>query len=208
MANLVSITTDVAGQINVNPRNVKIISKDSLATVTAASYLNPAALEGFTIFPTDKIQMWYNFVSPTSPGTYGEFLPSISNGVITLSQFTGNSNAMLLNAANVMTTGGSITLLKGTGTEATNAVTVNANAGVITTSSLTTAGGSSYAITWTNSFISSSSCILLTLMGGTNTTKNITIQATAGSGTSTLTIYNNTAATALNGTIIIGFAVF
>lgn len=100
-----------------------------------------------------------------------------------------------------------ISLVKANGTEASNAVTANGQAGVITTSSLTTSGGSSYAITWTNSYISAGSTILLSFNGGTNTTKNITMQAVAGSGSATLTIYNNTAATALNGTEIIGYQI-
>lgn len=111
------------------------------------------------------------------------------------------------NAVNTMTGAGQIILAKANGTEAANAVTASGNAGVITTSSLTTAGGSSYAITWTNTLITSTSTILLTIMGGTNTTENITLKATAGTGTSTLTIYNNTASTNLNGTILIGYAV-
>lgn len=98
-------------------------------------------------------------------------------------------------------------MTKANGTEAANAVTANGQAGVITTSALTTAGGASYAITWTNSFVATGSTILLSLMGGTNTVKPITLQAAAGNGTSTLTIYNNTAATALDGTIIIGYQV-
>ncbi len=96
---------------------------------------------------------------------------------------------------------------KANGTEAANAVTANGQAGLITTSALTTAGAANYAITWTDSFILAGSTILLTLMGGTNTVKNITLQAVAGAGTATLTIYNNTAATALNGTVIIGYQV-
>lgn len=283
---VIMIITDEAGQIN-QPgiRRVKIISTDNLATVTAAGYLNQEVLQGYFIYNTDIIDMWYgavggaNFI--TSQGTYAEFTPSISNGVITLVQtvqpggvtVTGTptvghiarfsstssieeggvlgqaaakavsnnaktnvasvdaatvlnnllsaadtsgtvkdsgvaaSNLLLLNAANTLTGSGSIKLVKGTGTEAANVVTVNNQAGVITTSALTTAGGASYAITWTNSSIVAGSSILLTLMGGTNTVKNITLQATAGSGTSTLTIYNNTAAIALNGTLIIGFLV-
>jgi len=98
-------------------------------------------------------------------------------------------------------------ILKANGTEAANAVTASGKAGVITTSSLNTAAGGSYAITWTNTQIASSSAIQLTLMGGTNTVKNITLQATAGAGTSTLTIYNNDAADPLNGTLIIGYQV-
>lgn len=104
-------------------------------------------------------------------------------------------------------TGTIVLASKANGTEAANAVTASGTTGVITTSALTTAGGANYAITWTNTFMTTASIIQLTLMGGTNTTKNTTMQATAGAGTSTLTIYNNTAATALNGTILIGYMI-
>lgn len=106
-----------------------------------------------------------------------------------------------------MAAGSQIVLAKADGTEAANAVTASGNAGVITTSSLTTVGGSSYAITWTNTLITSTSVIGLTIQGGTNTTQNITFTVVPGAGTATLTIYNNTAATALNGTILIGYTV-
>ncbi len=96
---------------------------------------------------------------------------------------------------------------KANGTEAANAVTASGTTGVITTSALTTAGAASYAITWTNTFITTASTIMLSVMGGTNTTQNINFTVTAGSGTSTLTIFNSTAATALNGTIKIGYIV-
>lgn len=117
------------------------------------------------------------------------------------------ANVMVLNASNVLTGSGQITLVKANGTEAANAVTASGNAGVITTSSLTTAGGANYAITWTNTLITSTSVITLTIQGGTNTTQNINFKVLPGSGTATLTIYNLTAATALNGTILIGYTV-
>jgi hypothetical protein len=117
------------------------------------------------------------------------------------------SNVMQNNITNTFTVSGRLIANKVNGTEAANAVTANGMAGLITTSSLTTAGGASYAITWTNSFISSTSSVLLTLSGGTNTIKNITLEVIPGAGTSTLTIYNNTAATALNGTIFISYLV-
>lgn len=118
-------------------------------------------------------------------------------------------------AANVVQTGGTtifqagsqVILAKTNGTETGNAVTASGNAGQITTSSLTTAGGASYAIAWTNTQISTNSVILISIMGGTNTVQDITVTATSGSGTSTLTIFNNTAATPLNGTIILGYVV-
>jgi hypothetical protein len=96
---------------------------------------------------------------------------------------------------------------KANGTEAANAVTANGQAGVLTTSSLTTAGAGTYSITWTDSFIVAGSTILLQWMGGTNTVASFSMSATAGAGTSTLVIHNNTAATALNGTILIGYQV-
>ena len=101
-----------------------------------------------------------------------------------------------------------ITLTKVNGTESSNAVTASGNAGVITTSSLSTAGGASYAITWTNTSITATSVVSVTTSGGTNTTQNYKITVVPGSGIATLTIYNLTASTALNGTIFISYSVF
>jgi hypothetical protein len=118
------------------------------------------------------------------------------------------TNVMLLNAVNTLTGAGQIILVKANGTEAANAVTASGNAGLITTSSLTTAGGATYAITWTNTKITATSVIGLTIQGGTNNaTNNITFTCVPGSGTATLTIFNNTAATSLNGTLFIGYTV-
>ncbi len=110
-------------------------------------------------------------------------------------------------AVNTFTGIGSIILPKVNGTESTNAVTASGVAGVITTSSLSTAGSSSYAITWTNTVMTATSVVLLTISGGTNTTENVTLKIAPGAGSGTLTIYNNTAATALNGTIFISYLV-
>ena len=90
---ILSITTNVAGQTGgliggVLPRTVKIVTSDNLATVTAAGYLNNVSLEGYNIFNTDIIDMWYGATGSqfgiTSPGTLGIFTASIVNGVITL----------------------------------------------------------------------------------------------------------------------------
>jgi hypothetical protein len=117
------------------------------------------------------------------------------------------SNVVSKVAVNTFTGVGSIILPKVNGTESSNAVTASGVAGLITTSSLTTAGGGSYAITWTNTVMTATSVVLLTIAGGTNTTENITLKIVPGSGSGTLTIYNNTAATALNGTIFISYLV-
>ena len=104
-----------------------------------------------------------------------------------------------------------VTVTKGTpGTESTNAVTVNGSAGVITTSALTTAAAGSYLITLSNSsIVGTGSVILVSAAGGTNTTKDFSMEAICtAAGTATITIYNNVlVTTALNGTIIIHFMV-
>lgn len=118
------------------------------------------------------------------------------------------SNVMVLNASNVLTGSGQITLVKANGVEAANAVTASGNAGVITTSALTTVGGGTYAITWTNSKITATSVGTFTIQGGTNSaTFDIAFIFAPGAGTATLTIVNNTAATSLNGTILIGYTI-
>jgi hypothetical protein len=104
MANILSITTNVAGQVGsilggVVPRSVKIITTDSLSTVTTAGYLNPTSLQGYTIYNTDMIELWYGavagFQSIVSPGTFGIFTASISNGVITLVQWSNPGDVLL-----------------------------------------------------------------------------------------------------------------
>lgn len=97
-------------------------------------------------------------------------------------------------------------LIKTNGTAVSNAVSATGNGGVITTESLTTLAGSLHNITWTNDIITSSSVVLLSLMGGTNTIKDIILQAVPGAGTCTLTVYNSSSS-ALNGTILIGYMV-
>jgi hypothetical protein len=96
---------------------------------------------------------------------------------------------------------------KGTGTEASNAVTINHQCGVITTSSLSLASGATYSITLTNSYVTSSSAFLTGWMGGTTNRNQFLLYTTPGNGTATITIFNKSASS-MSGTVIIGFAVF
>lgn len=202
----------LVGTTGIAPNPRYMVSTDSLGTITTAGYLNSTNMEsGIPLSNNDVIFALYSYNTTTRSGTFGIFTVSITttNGQITLSQWTnGGSGEMFNNIVNNMTSSGAINLFKSNGTESSNAVTTTSFSGMITTSSLTTAGGSSYAITWTNANMNTSTCVLLTLAGGTNTTENITLVCVPGSGTATLTIYNNTAATALNGTIIINYALF
>lgn len=181
-----------------NTGNTNItLSNDAMGQATVVNIPDPANAIGQLLIGATATP----FVNGNFPVNSGAAGLMVDSGIAA-------AQLMQLNAVNTLTGAGQIILAKANGTEAANAVTASGNAGVITTSALTTAGGASYAITWTNTKITTASVIGLTIMGGTNTTTNITIQATAGNGTSTLTIFNNTAATALNGTILIGYTVF
>jgi hypothetical protein len=173
-----------------------VLSNDAMGQASTINIPDPANAIGQLLIGATATP----FVSGNFPKNSGTAGLMIDSGIPT-------AELMQLNAVNTLTGAGQIVLAKANGVEATNAVTASGNAGVITTSSLTTAGAGSYAITWTNTKITSTSVILLTIMGGTNSTQNVTLTATAGTGTSTLTIYNNTASTALNGTIFIGYSV-
>jgi hypothetical protein len=101
---ILSITTSLVGQTGgliggVVPRQVSMITTDNLATVTTAGYLNEATLQGYNIFNTDIINMWYGatggFSGITSPGTFSQFTASISNGVISLVQIVNPGDVLL-----------------------------------------------------------------------------------------------------------------
>lgn len=137
--------------------------------------------------------------------TYFTFANTATTNIMT---WPDSSGTILISAGtNQMDSGASLLLNKGTGSVSAAAVTINAQSGVITTGALTTAQYATEVFTLTNSLISSSSVVLMSIMGGTNTIPGVTVSATAGSGTSTVTLMN-TNTSALNGTVIIGFSIF
>ena len=97
---ITQFTTDVPGQIGVNPRLVRIIATDNYATVTAAGYLNAQLYDqGYPIYPTDFIFMNYN-----NGASFSIFTPSIVNGVITLIDTAGSGTIVLPTIANHIAT--------------------------------------------------------------------------------------------------------
>lgn len=187
------VTADFASQANA--ANIYKVTATS-GTLTVLANADP----GVSVVKYNATPNAIDFGS----GTFllaSENLADVQNPALALANLGG-----LALAGGIMT--GKITMAKGTGTEAANAVTINAQSGVITTSSLTTAAAAAYAITFTNSAIATTSVVLMSLMGGTNTTQGIQLRAAAGNGTSSVSIYNNNVAgSALNGTLIIGFLV-
>jgi len=176
------------------------VSISNLGVITLNAWANP----GEVVLPTvaNDFAQFNNTTGQLIDGGKSASNNTKTKVVMADAATTLNNWAMFTDVAGTI---GNI--LKANGTEAANAVTASGKAGVITTSALTTAAGGSYAITWTNTQIAAASAIQLTLMGGTNTIKNITLQATAGVGTSTLTIYNNDGVAALDGTLFIAYQV-
>ncbi|HEY1750383.1 MAG TPA: hypothetical protein VGG29_03920 [Caulobacteraceae bacterium] len=106
--------------------------------------------------------------------------------------------------------GGSMSADKGAATAnsaGSYAVTINKMAGVVTTDSLSTAAGASQAITITDSQVTASSLVLVSRVGGTDTAGTPILKAVPGAGTITLTVANNHASAAFNGTFVVDFLV-
>jgi hypothetical protein len=221
IANHIATYTNTTGNLSEDPTTAisggNIQAGLSGTAGTLASFPGPASKGSFIIQAIANTGNTNTTISNDAMGQSS--LISIPDPGTTFAQFLIAANATPFVSGNVPKASGTVGLMVDSGIPAAQLMQLNVTntmtaAGEIilskinTTSSLSTAGGSSYAITWTNSLIASTSVILLSIMGGTNTTNDITLKATAGSGTSTLTIYNNTAATALNGTIFIGYTVF
>ncbi len=186
----------IAGVANTGNTNTTV-SNVAMAQATVMSIPDPANAVGrFMVGAT------------ATPFVSGNFPAASGTGGLMVDSGASPGSFANLTSANTFSGAGQITLAKANGVEAANAVTASGNAGVITTSSLTTAGGATYAITWTNTLITATSVIGLCIQGGSNNaTNNITFTCVVGAGTATLTIFNNTAATSLNGTLLIGYSV-
>jgi len=82
------------GEVGVLPGSVKMVSDQSLATITTPGYLNGAGTQLSTVpvAPSDVIECLYNFNTSTGSGTFTLLTVSISAGVITLSANSGNES--------------------------------------------------------------------------------------------------------------------
>lgn len=95
-----------------------------------------------------------------------------------------------------------------TATATAGAATLNKMSGKITSEALTTAGLADYTLTLTNSDIAAADIVLVSVGSGTNTQGDIVCGAVkAAAGSVTIVVRNSHATQALNGTIVISFAV-
>lgn len=209
---LATITT--AGYLNsVSLESFPIATTDVLEVLYA--YNTTTKVGSFGLFTVSITNGVITLAAQVIPGTATINGALVSGNIPDFNGTTGAlsdsgisaANVMKLNAINTMAAGSEIILDKAAGTATAGAVTINKQAGVITTVALTTAGGANTVITLTNSLLTANSVFQVAWQGGTNTVANFSMSAVPGAGTGTITIYNNTAATALNGTIVIGFTV-
>lgn len=98
------------GQVGVLPGSIKMVSTESLATITTAGFLNNLGtqLQNLSLSPSDVIECLYNFNESTGAGTFTFLAISISSGVITLAVTSGDDgltsgHIFVGNASNVAT---------------------------------------------------------------------------------------------------------
>lgn len=198
-----SVTTGFSLTLWENPGNVllPVVSGDFAIFNGTTGQIKDAGFLPSNATKTNVVMLSSASTTATHIASFADTTGSVQDSAI------ATTALVLNNVVNTMAAGSEIILDKGIGTESANAVTINKQSGVITTTSLATAQYATETITLTNSLIATTSVVLVSIMGGTNTTTGITVRATAGSGTSTIILTNLNSA-ALNGTVIIGFSVF
>ncbi len=104
---------------------------------------------------------------------------------------------------------GTLATSSGVATSTAAAATINEQSGVITTEALTTAGDADYTFTLTNSFITATSKVFVSVGKGTATAGAPAVAwVTPGAGSVVIIIRNTSPSVALNGTIEISFLAF
>ncbi len=96
MSLIYQLPMQVPGMVGVLPNQKFMVTGDSLATITAAGYLNQVSLESNPISNTDVLQILYAYNLSTTSGTYGIFTVSISGtGTITLVEWVNPGDVLL-----------------------------------------------------------------------------------------------------------------
>jgi len=121
---------------------------------------------------------------------------------------TGVVDLIKANASDQVVLPNGVSFDGGTASATAGAATLNKKAGKITSEALTTAAGAAYTLTLTDSLIAAAAIVLVSVANGTNTQGIPRVGlVTPGAGSATIEVYNDHASQALNGTIVISFAV-
>lgn len=142
------------------------------------------------------------FVTQIAVGAGLTISPSGGTGLVTVSLAAGQSPVYNL------TTTTSLKVDTGTKTVAAvaGAATLSKNSGVVTSEALTTAAGATYTLTLTNTKITATSQVVVSVGNGTNTGGIPTLATvTPAAGSAVIVVHNAHASAALNGTITVTF---
>ena len=123
---LFQIPTVLPSQVGIKPQRKRMVSTDSLATITAAGYLNQFNLEGNPIAPSDVLDVLYSYNIQTNSGTFGIFTVAVVNGLVTLTQWANPGDVLL------PVVSGDIAIFNGTtGQIKDSGVTISGSSGTI-----------------------------------------------------------------------------
>lgn len=115
---ILNYVANFAGQEGIKPRLCRLICTDSYAEVTAAGYLDGMAQQlNSNVEPTDFIFANYG----TNSAEFGIFVPSISNGVVTLESYMP-THAMIAQVTGTYAGGGTSNAFTATGLTASSIV--------------------------------------------------------------------------------------
>ncbi len=142
----------------------------------------------------------------STPGAAGTAMPTSAN-TSTLSGNQTITGVKTYSANPAITVGNTIKSNVAATTLTSNAATVTSYFVQGTTPALTTAAGSSQAEVITLTGVAATDIAFVTVAGGTNTRKNINLEAVCTTNTITVTIYNSEPTNAINGTVIFNLMV-
>lgn len=172
---------------------------------TLAGIAEPGAL----LIDTTNKTLYQNSNTKASP-TWVNFTTASGSGAFTgtFDGVVGGVTPAAATATNLITTTAKLDTGTKTATASGGAATLNKSAGKITSESLTTAAGASYVLTLTNSAIAAADQVFASVANGTNAQGiPVVSRVTPGSNSVTIAVTNLHASQALNGTIVISFAV-
>lgn len=144
-------------------------------------------------------------VGVTKPGAAGTSLSATQLGTLNVTVGTNVASKQVTADANGdigLVSGSTIKLGSATGTFVSNAVTITKRAAQLTSESLTTAAAASQALTVTLTGVAATDLAFVTWAGGTSTTGTPLFKVVCTTNTVTVTVLNNHASAAFNGTFI------
>lgn len=191
-----TITTLTSTTVTVTTANV---TTENVTTCNAVNLdAGSSGVAGsMEVFPTTAAKGKVSYVAADSAGNTTTTITNASQANTRTYTYpdAGASGSFVIGGGNAAVT------LSGTGGTSTGTMTTLS--AQVTSASITTAGAATHVATITYTGIAATDMVFISKAGGTNSaTENYSYKAVCTTNTITVTLSNNTAATALNGTVI------